>query len=130
MIGGLSSENTRWGLEVQRLQESKAAVFGDVLLSAAFVSYIGVFDGPFRVHLVENIWLPDLEAREIKTSEGIQPLDMLTNPAGIAALNNEGLPADMISVQNGVIISSCTRWPLIIDPQLQGNRFFFDVSYL
>ena len=42
LVGGLSSENTRWGLEVQRLEESKAAVFGDVLLSAAFVSYIGV----------------------------------------------------------------------------------------
>jgi dynein heavy chain len=123
LVGGLSSENTRWGLEVNRLQESKAAVFGDVLLSAAFVSYIGVFDGPFRQHLVQNVWLPDLEAREIKTSDDIKPLTMLTNAAAIAALNNEGLPADMISVQNGVIIESCTRWPLIIDPQLQGYKW-------
>ena len=123
LVGGLSSENTRWGLEVQRLQESKAAVFGDVLLSAAFVSYIGVFDGPFRQHLAQNIWLPDLEAREIKTSEGIEPLTMLTDAAAIASMNNEGLPADKISVENGVIISSCTRWPLIIDPQLQGYKW-------
>ena len=123
LVGGLSSENTRWGLEVQRLQESKAAVFGDVLLSAAFVSYIGVFDGPFRNHLVNNVWLPDLVAREIKTSEGIEPLQMLTDAAAIALMNNEGLPADTISVENGVIISSCTRWPLIIDPQLQGYKW-------
>jgi dynein heavy chain len=104
LVGGLSSENARWGLEVQRLQESKAAVFGDVLLSAAFVSYIGVFDGPFREHLVNEVWLPDLVAREIKTSENIEPLQMLTDAAAIALMNNEGLPADAISVENGVII--------------------------
>ena len=67
------------------------------------------------------MWLPDLTAREIKTSDGIEPLTMLTDTAAIAAMNNEGLPADTISVENGVIISSCTRWPLIIDPQLQGK---------
>ena len=43
--------------------------------------------------------------------------------AAIAAMNNEGLPSDAISVENGVIISSCTRWPLIIDPQLQGYKW-------
>ena len=29
---------------------------------------------------------------------------------------NEGLPADSMSIENASIISSCSRWPLIIDP--------------
>ena len=33
---------------------------------------------------------------------------------------NEGLPADRISMENGAIITNGQRWPLIIDPQLQG----------
>jgi dynein heavy chain len=123
LVGGLASENKRWGIEVARLKESKAAVYGDVLLSSAFVSYIGVFDGPFRKRLVEEVWLPDLASREIKTSPNIEPLTMLTDSAAIATMNNEGLPSDAISVENGVIISSCTRWPLIIDPQLQGYKW-------
>ena len=33
---------------------------------------------------------------------------------------NEGLPSDPMSLENGTIITNCARWPLIIDPQLQG----------
>jgi hypothetical protein len=38
-------------------------------------------------------------------------------------MNNEGLPADPVSTENGSIIVSSARWPLIIDPQLQGVKW-------
>ena len=31
----------------------------------------------------------------------------------------EGLPSDPFSTENAVIITQCTRYPLIIDPQMQ-----------
>lgn len=34
-----------------------------------------------------------------------------------------GLPADSLSVDNGIFINNCRRWPLIIDPQGQANRW-------
>ena len=34
--------------------------------------------------------------------------------------SSQGLPADTVSVENGAIFTECLRWPLIIDPQLQG----------
>lgn len=42
--------------------------------------------------------------------------------AQVAEWQNEQLPSDQISVENGGIITQCQRWPLIIDPQLQGMR--------
>jgi len=39
----------------------------------------------------------------------------------MAQWKNEGLPADMMSLENAAIITSSSRWPLIIDPQLQGS---------
>ena len=35
----------------------------------------------------------------------------------------EGLPEDRISTENGAIITCCKRWPLIIDPQVQGIKW-------
>lgn len=36
---------------------------------------------------------------------------------------NEGLPTDPLSVENGAIVSASSRWPLLVDPQLQGLKW-------
>lgn len=41
----------------------------------------------------------------------------------VRAWNLAGLPADNHSVENGVIMSRARRWPLLIDPQGQANRY-------
>ena len=33
------------------------------------------------------------------------------------------MPADRVSLENAAIVVSCSRYPLIIDPQLQGIRW-------
>ena len=55
-------------------------------------------------------------------TEGIEPLKILTSEAIKAKWKNEGLPSDNMSFENASIISSCSRWPLLIDPQLQGGN--------
>ncbi|DAZ93925.1 TPA: hypothetical protein N0F65_008868 [Lagenidium giganteum] len=51
---------------------------------------------------------------------GVDPIDMLSDGSAIAQWMNEGLPSDRVSIENGCIITSCERWPLLVDPQLQG----------
>lgn len=34
-----------------------------------------------------------------------------------------GLPADKFSIENGIIVKSANRWPLMIDPQVQANKW-------
>ena len=53
-------------------------------------------------------------------TENLDPLSVLTDDADIAAWNNEGLPSDRMSTENATILINCQRWPLIVDPQLQG----------
>jgi hypothetical protein len=32
-----------------------------------------------------------------------------------------GLPSDDVSVDNGILVTRCKRWPLMIDPQVGGS---------
>merc|ERR1719453_2785805 len=56
-------------------------------------------------------------------TEGVDPLDVLITEADTNKMISKGLPADRISVENGAIVSACKRWPLIIDPQVQGIKW-------
>lgn len=59
----------------------------------------------------------------IPMTEGLDPVSMLTDGATVAQWNNEGLPSDKMSTQNAAILINCERWPLLIDPQLQGIKW-------
>lgn len=123
LVGGLADENKRWGESVQTLNNDKLTMIGDALLSAEFVSYIAPFNAQFRNWLWKELWLPDIIEKKIPMTEGVDPLEVLATPAEQAGWKNEGLPSDRVSLENASVIVSCSRWPLIIDPQLQGQKW-------
>lgn len=97
---------------------------GDVLLASAFISYIGPFTKKYRDELVNKHWVPFLETaaggQRIPMAAKPNPMSMLTDEATIAVWSSQGLPDDKVSIENGSIVSATQRWPLLIDPQLQG----------
>jgi dynein heavy chain len=98
-------------------------MIGDALLASAFVSYIGPFSYKFRITLWSETWINDIIAKQIPYTQGIDPLYVLADAADEATWANEGLPADRVSIENAAIVVSCTRYPLLIDPQLQGQKW-------
>ncbi|PHJ16902.1 dynein heavy chain family protein, partial [Cystoisospora suis] len=123
LVNGLADENTRWTESVTQLENSKITVIGDTMLASAFVSYVGAFTSPFRVSLIEETWKQDFVQRGIPFTPSVTPLDVLADEADIARWKNDGLPADRTSIENAAIVTSCSRWPLLIDPQLQGVKW-------
>ncbi|KAI9209879.1 dynein heavy chain and region D6 of dynein motor-domain-containing protein, partial [Polychytrium aggregatum] len=124
LVNGLASEKVRWSEAVARFKEQEKMLVGDVLLAAAFVSYVGCFSKRYREELLQDLWMKYLKSEDnkfkIPLSEGLDPMELLTSSAEIAKWNNEGLPTDRVSLENATMVVSCKRWPLIIDPQLQG----------
>ncbi|CBZ32638.1 dynein heavy chain, putative [Leishmania donovani] len=124
LVSGLADESVRWGATIEKLKKAAKLLVGDVLLSASFVSYIGPFSKAFREQIVEQDWLPEIKKLGIPMTEGLDvTMDVLTSEAAVASWNNEGLPSDRVSTENGAILNNCMRWPLMIDPQLQGIKW-------
>lgn len=59
----------------------------------------------------------------IPCSKQFSLIHTLGEPVLIRAWNIFGLPADNFSIENGIIIYSSKRWPLMIDPQGQANKW-------
>ena len=120
LVNGLKDENERWGAGVEALKEQQSLLAGDVMISSSFIAYIGPFNEGFRARLIAS-WLEDVKQRSIPgTGGGVDPIAMLSDEATIANWQRQGLPADRLSVENGAILNNCSRWPLLVDPQLQG----------
>ena len=90
---------------------------------SSFVSYIGPFSSHFRSDLWQDTWVPDILQQKIPFAEGVDPLYVLSTPSGQAQWQTEGLPADRVSLENAAVVVSCSRYPLMIDPQLQGIKW-------
>ncbi|KAK2111118.1 Dynein heavy chain 9, axonemal [Saguinus oedipus] len=124
-VGGLASENVRWAEAVQNFKQQEQTLCGDILLITAFISYLGFFTKKYRQSLMDGTWRPYLSQLKtpIPVTPTLDPLRMLMDDADVAAWQNEGLPADRMSIENATILINCERWPLIVDPQLQGIKW-------
>jgi dynein heavy chain len=123
LVNGLADENIRWTRNVKTFELEKLTMIGNALVSAAFVSYIGPFNSKFRQDLWANQWINDMIAKKIPFTEGVDPLGVLSTESAQAVWKSQGLPADRVSLENAAIVVSCKRYPLIIDPQLQGIKW-------
>jgi dynein heavy chain len=129
LTNALASENERWGVNIEVLRKNKELLIGDVMLASAFISYVGPFTKPFRdklmmerftPYLIENFTKATGDVEKNPISPAADVVSILATPAEIATWNSDGLPADTVSTENGTIVSNTARWPLMIDPQLQG----------
>jgi hypothetical protein len=59
---GLAGERTRWESSISGYESFLAALPGDTLLAAAFLSYAGPFPSEFRDELVKGTWMPQVGA--------------------------------------------------------------------
>ncbi|XP_029675665.1 LOW QUALITY PROTEIN: dynein heavy chain 8, axonemal-like [Formica exsecta] len=122
MIEGLSGERARWTEQVAVFKSETERLVGDVLVLTGFLSYCGPFNQEFRV-LLQRKWFDFLQDRKIPISVTINIVNTLTDTATIGDWSLQGLPTDELSVQNGIIVTKASRYPLLIDPQLQGKTW-------
>ena len=123
LVTGLAGEKTRWEASIAEFEAQSNRLPGDCVVAAAFLSYGGPFPSEYREELVAHTWLPQVKALQIPASENFSFASFLANPSDVRDWNIQGLPADSFSTENGVIVTRGRRWPLMIDPQGQANKW-------
>ncbi|GMI47335.1 hypothetical protein TrCOL_g3071 [Triparma columacea] len=119
LIDGLTGERTRWSGDIDDFKAGSERLVGDCLLGASFLSYTGAFTAEYRSDLVYNLLSSDVTGRKIPLTEGFRVENLLTTDAIVQGWNADGLPADEHSMQNGILTTKGSRFPLCIDPQQQ-----------
>ncbi|NXJ14869.1 DYH7 protein, partial [Odontophorus gujanensis] len=122
LIGGLGGEKTRWNDTALELARQYINLTGDILISSGIVAYLGAFTSSYR-KIQTKKWTLLCKEKNIPCSEGFSLTATLGEPVEIRAWNIAGLPSDTFSIDNGIIISNARRWPLMIDPQGQANKW-------
>ncbi|GMI05338.1 hypothetical protein TrVE_jg1168 [Triparma verrucosa] len=122
LIDGLSGEYVRWQASVGGFEKSIKDLVGDSLIASGFLSYAGPFDTVYRESLVGQ-WIASVKTSTLPFSENFMFSNFLAKPTDVRDWNIQGLPADQFSTENGVIVNRCSRWPLMIDPQGQANKW-------
>jgi dynein heavy chain len=119
LINSLQDNKERWMRSAAEFKSLKQRLVGDVAKACAFVSYCGPFNSEFRGKLLDEYFHVDLLAKEIPVSEDLKLTEFLVDAATVGQWNLEGLPPDELSVQNGIMVTRSSRYPLMIDPQSQ-----------
>lgn len=120
----LGGEEKRWRDQVQKLGQDMMNLLGDVILSAGVVSYLGTFIGSYRDKIITNNWIPFINSKQkLPCSQDFSLRGVLGEPLKIQNWCMCGLPSDKVSIENAIIMEQTSRWPLIIDPQKQANKW-------
>jgi dynein heavy chain len=119
LIDGLSGERVRWAEDAKQFGTWMKQLVGDCAVACAFVSYCGAFNQEFRLMMIDQRFRADCSRRNIPVSDSIEVTEFLVDQGTIGEWNLQGLPTDILSTQNGILVTRSTRFPLMIDPQAQ-----------
>ncbi len=122
IISGLEGEKTRWTQTVARLEKEFGLLIGNSLVAAGMVAYSGAFTAQFRSEMEAN-WREKIKNLGIDFYDQVSMKGLLEDPVRTKIWTAATLPNDNLSIENAIIMFKSRRWPLMIDPQNQANKF-------
>eukprot|EP00928_Gymnodinium_smaydae_P021973 TRINITY_DN18608_c0_g3_i2.p1 TRINITY_DN18608_c0_g3~~TRINITY_DN18608_c0_g3_i2.p1 ORF type:complete len:2564 (-),score=332.72 TRINITY_DN18608_c0_g3_i2:161-7795(-) len=123
LLSGLSGENERWTEDSKNFATRRLRLVGDVVLACGFVTYCGPFNAEFRERLNVGCFQSLVHGRKLPSSHSIDLVEFLVDEGTIGEWSLEGLPNDDLSIQNGIMATKSSRYPLMIDPQGQALQW-------
>jgi dynein heavy chain len=122
LISGLGGEKANWSKASADLLRRYQNVTGDMMLSSGVIAYMGAFTATYRERALQQ-WSAKLSLRQIPHAPDFKLSTVLGEPVKIRSWTIAKLPNDSFSIDNAIMMTESNRWPLMIDPQGQANKF-------
>merc|ERR1719421_1701361 len=122
LITGLGGEKVSWTAKSKRLSVDYNNLTGDILIASGIMAYLGVFTAQYR-HAATSKWVDRLMALNIPARKTFSLQDVIGDMVKIRQWVIDKLPNDALSIDNAIILDNSRRWPLMIDPQNQANKW-------
>lgn len=118
----MKDEEIAWKASLIKNKKDKLNLVGDILLSSGVIAYLGVFTMEYRAEAIKG-WSQLCKSFDIKCADNFAITDVLGIGTTIQQWTLEGLPQESFAIENAIIMDNSSRWPLMIDPQMQGYNW-------
>ncbi|RHY05497.1 hypothetical protein DYB25_001425 [Aphanomyces astaci] len=122
LIDSLGEEKGRWLECADNLGLDMINLVGNMILSSGCIAYMGPFTAEFRADM-QVMWVRFCKESHLPVDNNFSLERILSDPVVVREWNIMGLPADAFSTENGLFATMGRRWPLMIDPQGQANKW-------
>uniref|UniRef100_A0A383W453 AAA+ ATPase domain-containing protein n=1 Tax=Tetradesmus obliquus TaxID=3088 RepID=A0A383W453_TETOB len=126
LLHALAGEESRWTLQSKEFDAQIKRLTGDCAVASAFVSYLGPFNKEFRELLMSRDFYQDCITLNIPVTQNIEVAKFLVDDSEVGEWVLQGLPTDELSVQNGIMVTRASRYPVLVDPQGQGRLWIMN----
>lgn len=123
LITALAGEEGRWSEQSKEFDDTIDRLTGDCAMASAFISYLGPFNKEFRELLMARDFYQDLVRLKVPVTKDMNVTKFLVDDAEVGEWTLEGLPTDELSIQNGIMVTRASRYPILVDPQGQGRMW-------
>ncbi|KAG8224815.1 hypothetical protein J437_LFUL002261 [Ladona fulva] len=116
LVSQLQEEYNRWRVQVRELLKELEDLPWKVVLAAAFATYLLPSSEDLRRHYLQK-W-EEMVFEKYQSSVPFHFCHFLSTERELLQWQADGLPADMLSIENAVAILKMPICPLIIDPSM------------
>ena len=117
LLGKLGGEKSRWDGQVASISRELQALPNNALIAAGFATYLASTPEDVRKQ-ISTEWI-----KQFNIASEWNFRKFMSTESELLVLKSEGLPADDLSQENGVVILQSAQCPFIIDPSTQAGQW-------
>ena len=123
LIDNLFDEKERWLELSQQLEEIISDLLGSIIISAGYIAYLGPFNPSYRNKILKDWVAKTKEIGLMNEDREYQFHKFMGDALEIRDWTIKGLPTDVFSLSNAIIMKNHLKYSLVIDPQIQANKY-------